>query len=545
MQLTMKKGHFILAIILFLISVILAFYFFDYIDFPELVSLPYYAAFSLLRMSAAYFFALCFALSYGYIAATNIRARKFMLPVLDILQSVPILGFFPAAVLFFIGLIPGRLGVEAAAVFLIFTSMAWNMAFGVYESLTTIPKELIEAADGFGVRGWQRLENLTLPACVQKLVYNSIVSWSAGWFFLVAAEIISAGSGTYKLPGLGSFLIDTTYSGKIALMLVGLSALIIIILLLELFIWRPMQSWADKYNYEYAGEKRPGEFIFNTKTIKKVFRFIFDIFSRITVSLYILFHGHKIIKSILKLSGLLILFLGLAYIMYDLVIFIVKLLLNLPAEAYSIPLAIVYSFLRLSAAYVICVLWTIPAAVYIVKNKKASSYLMPLIEVAASIPAIALFPAMVVIFIKHGSLDIAAIILILLGMQWYLLFNLISGVRSIPKDIENAATTFRIKGKLYWEKVLLPAMFPSFVTGSITAWGGGWNTLIVAEYIVFKGQEFHLFGIGYLLDKATFESPNSSMVLLYVFSMALTIIFLNRLIWQPLYRRALAKYKFD
>lgn len=545
MQLTMKKGHFILAIILFLLTITLAFYFFDFIDFLELGPLPYYTASSLLRMSIAYFFALCFALSYGYVAATNTRARKFMLPVLDILQSVPILGFFPAAVLFFIGLIPGRPGVEMAAVFLIFTSMAWNMAFGVYESLTTIPKELIEAADSFGVRGWQRLENLTLPACVPKLVYNSIVSWSAGWFFLVASEIISAGSGTYKLPGLGSFLIDTTYSGKIALMLVGLSVLIIIILLLELFIWRPMQSWAEKYNYEYAGEKRPREFIFNVKTIKQVFRFIFDVFSKITVSLYIQFHKYKIIKTVLKFSGLLILFLSLAYIIYDLVIFMVKLLLNLPADAYSIPLAIAYSFLRLSAAYIICTLWTIPAAVYIVKNKKASSYLMPLMEVVASIPAIALFPAMIVIFIKYGSLDIAAVILILLGMQWYLLFNLIAGVRSIPKDIDNAATSFGVKGKLYWKKVLLPAMFPSFITGSITAWGGGWNTLIVAEYIVFKGQEYHLFGIGYLLDKATFESPNSSMILLSVLGMTITIIFLNRLIWQPLYRRALAKYKFD
>ena len=228
----MKKGHVILIIILFLISVTAAFYFFDYIDFPDLKKLPYYAASSFLRMSLAYFFSLCFALSYGYIAATNKKARKFMLPFLDILQSVPILGFFPAAVLFFIGLIHGRPGVEVAAIFLIFTSMAWNMAFGVYESLTTIPKELVEAADSFGLHGWQRLESLTLPVCVPKMVYNSIVSWSVGWFFLVASEIISAGSESYKLPGLGSFLIDTTYSGKIALMLVGLSTLIIIILLL-------------------------------------------------------------------------------------------------------------------------------------------------------------------------------------------------------------------------------------------------------------------------------------------------------------------------
>jgi len=541
----MKKGHFILFIILFLISVTSAFYFFDIIDFPGLKLLPYYAGSSLLRMGFAYFFALCFALSYGYIAATNKNARKIMMPVLDILQSVPILGFFPAAVLFFIGLIPGRTGVEFAAVFLIFTSMAWNMAFGVYESLTTIPKELIEAADSFGLRGWQRLESLTLPACVPKLVYNSIVSWSVGWFFLVASEIISAGSDTYKLPGIGSFLIDTTYSGKIALMLVGLSVLVIIILILELFIWKPMQSWADKYNYEYAGEKKPGEFIFNMRIIKYLFRSIFELFSKIMVSLYIIFHKHKLIKRTLKLLGYLVLISILAYITYIFIVSISKMLLNLPGDAYSIPLAIVYSFLRLSVAYVICILWTIPAAVYIAGNKKASSYLMPVMEVAASIPAIALFPAMVVIFIRYGSLDIAAIILILLGMQWYLLFNMIAGLKSIPKDVDSVAASFGIKGKLYWKKVLLPALFPSFVTGSITAWGGGWNTLIVAEYIVFKGQEFHLFGIGYLLDRATFQSPDSSMVMLSVLGMAVTIIFLNRLIWQPMYRKALAKYKFD
>ncbi len=541
----MKKGHFILLTIIFLIFVTLIFYFFDFIDFPELELLPYYAVSSFLRMSVAYFFALCFALSYGYIAATNKNAKKIMLPFLDILQSVPILGFFPAAVLFFINLIPGRLGVEVAAIFLIFTSMSWNMAFGVYESITTIPKELIEAADSFGIHGWQRLENLTLPATVPKLVYNSIVSWSGGWFFLVASEIISAGSKTHKLPGLGSFLIDTTYSGKIALMLIGLSTLIIIILLLELFIWRPMQSWADKYNYEYAGEKKPGEFIFSTKIIKYLFRLIFQTFSKITVSSYIIFHKYESIKKTLKLFSYIILVLIILYFIYSFIISITKMLLNLSDEAYFIPLAVVYSFLRLSAAYVICIIWTIPAAYYIVRSKKASSFLMPLMEVIASIPAIALFPAMVVIFIRYGSLDIAAIILILLGMQWYLLFNLIAGVRSIPKDIENAATSFGVKGKLYLKKVLLPAMFPSFVTGSITAWGGGWNTLIVAEYIVFKGQVYHLFGIGYLLDKATFESPNSSMVILSVISMAITIIFLNRLIWQPLYRKALAKYKFD
>ncbi len=541
----MKKGHFILVIVLFLISITIAFYFFDFIDFPGLKLIPYYAASSFLRMGIAYFFALCFALSYGYIAATNQRARKLMLPFLDILQSVPILGFFPAAVLFFIGLINGRPGVEMAAIFLIFTSMAWNLAFGVYESLTAIPKELVEAADSFGLRGWQRLESLTLPACVPKLVYNSVVSWSVGWFFLVASEIISAGSETYRLPGLGSFLIDTTYSGKTALMLVGLSFLVIIILLLELFIWKPMQSWADKYSYEYAGEKKPGEFIFDTRIIKYSFRFIFELFSKITVALYIVFHEHKKMKIILKSAGYILLISAAAYLSYILIFSIIRMFLNLPDEAYSIPLAIVYSFLRLCVAYMVCILWTIPAAVYIARNKKASSFLMPFMEVTASIPAIALFPAMVVIFLKFGNLEIAAIILILLGMQWYLLFNLIAGVKSIPKDMENVAASFGIRGWLYWRKVLMPAMFPSFVTGSITAWGGGWNTLIVAEYIVFKGQEYHLFGIGYLLDRATFESPNSSMVILSVLSMAVTIIILNRLIWQPLYRKALTRYKFD
>lgn len=541
----MKKGYFILAIVFFLISVSLAFYFFDFIDFSDLELLPGYAAMSLMRMSLAYFFALCFALSCGYIAATNKRARMFMLPSLDILQSVPILGFFPAAVLFFIGIIPGRLGVEVAAVFLIFTSMAWNMAFGVYESLTTVPKDLVDAADSFGLRGWERLEHLTLPACVPKLVYNSIVSWSAGWFFLVASEIISAGSESYRLPGLGSFLIESTYSGKIALMLVGLSVLVIIILLLELFIWRPMQSWADIYNYDYSGESKPGKFIFNARMIKHSFRFIFEVFSKITVSMYIIFHRHKLIKNISKYLVYLVLLSSLGYVLYVLIISITKLLLNLPDEAYSIPLAIVYSFLRLSAAYIICLLWTIPSAVFIARNKKASKILMPVMEVTASIPAIALFPALVVVFLKIGSLDIAGIILILLGMQWYLLFNLISGVKSIPKDMDNVAASFGIKGRLYWKKVLLPAMFPSFVTGSITAWGGGWNTLIVAEYIIFKGQEYHLFGIGYLLDRATFSSPDSNMVILSVLSMAITIIFLNRVIWQPLYRKALTKYKFE
>lgn len=536
---------FIILIILFLLVVASGFYLFDSTDFAGLELLPFFAALSLFRMTIAYFFALFFALFYGYIAATNAKARRLMLPSLDVLQSVPILGFFPAAVLFFISLIPGRTGVEIAAIFLIFTSMAWNMAFGVYESLTTIPKELIEAADSFGIHGWQRLENLTLPACVPKLVYNSIVSWSAGWFFLVASEIISAGSNTYKLPGIGSFLIDTTYSGKIALMLLGLSTLVIIIILLELLIWKPMQSWADKYSYDYSGEKRPGKFIFRTKIIRHAFRFVFDVLSNIIASAYIVFHRFRAIKTILKIAGFVIMIVSFAYTGYIFINATAKIVADLPADAYSIPVAIFYSFIRLSAAYLICIAWTIPAAVYIARNRKASSYLVPFMEVAASIPAIALFPAMVVIFIRAGSLDAAAIILLLLGMQWYLLFNLIAGVKSIPKDMEYVAESFGIKGTRYWRKILLPAMFPSFVTGSITAWGGGWNTLIVAEYIVFQGHAYHLFGIGYLLDKATFDSPDSGMVILAVLSMAVTIIFLNRIIWQPMYRKALAKYKFD
>lgn len=541
----MKKGHFILAIVFFLVFVVFAFYFFDYVDFPGLSLIPYYAASSFIRMSLAYFFALCFALSYGYVAATNKKARSFMLPFLDILQSIPILGFFPAAVLFFIGHIHGRPGVEMAAIFLIFTSMAWNLAFGVYESLTTIPKEIVEAANSFGLRGWQRLENLTLPACVQKLVYNSIISWSAGWFFLVASEIISAGSESYKLPGIGSFLIESTYSGKIALMLAGLSVLVIMILLLELFIWKPMQSWADRFNYDYRGEKKPGDFIFNTRVIKRSFHYIFKIFSRVTVSLYIIFHKNKIFETVAKYSGYLALATALGYIAYIMLSSVEKVFLDLPPGAYSIPLAIAYSFLRLGVAYIICILWTIPVAVYIARNKKASSYLMPIMEVTASIPAIALFPAMVVIFLRYGNLEIAAIILVLLGMQWYMLFNLIAGVKSIPNDLENVASSYGIKGKLYWKKVILPAMFPSFVTGSITAWGGGWNTLIVAEYITFNGNAYHLFGIGYLLDRATFESPDPGMVILSVLGMSSTIIILNKLIWQPLYRKALTKYKLE
>ncbi|MCE8427515.1 MAG: ABC transporter permease subunit [Candidatus Methanoperedens sp.] len=539
----MRKGYFILWIILFLISATIAFYFFDFVDFPELKLVPYYAASSFLRMVIAYFFALIFALGYGYTAATNKKAGKMMLPLLDILQSVPILGFFPAAVLFFIAYFPGRTGIEAAAVFLIFTSMAWNLAFGVYESLTSIPRDLIEAADSFGIHRWQRLESLTLPACVPKLVYNSIISWSAGWFFLVASEIISAGSGSYRLPGLGSFFVDTAYSGKIALMLIGLSTLIIIILLLELFIWKPMQSWADKYNYDYSGEKSPGEFIFNIKIPKYMFRLIFETFSNILINIYIIFHRHELMKRFLKIVSYLLLILAFSYILYFFVILLVRILLNMPEEAYSIPLAIVYSFIRLFVAYIICILWTIPAAVYIARNKKASAYLMPVMEVSASIPAIAFFPVIVIVFIRH--LDIASVILILMGMQWYLLFNLIAGVRSIPKDLENVAASFGIKGFFYWKKVLLPSMFPSFVTGSITAWGGGWNTLIVAEYIVLKGTEHHIFGIGYLLDKATFSTPDPDMVILSVISMVITIILLNKVIWQPLYRKALTKYKIE
>ncbi len=520
-------------------------------------NLPYYTLRSLIRMGVAYIFSLLFSIAYGFAAATSKKRAAIMLPILDIFQSVPVLGFFPAAIFFFIAIVPNKIvGVELASIFLIFTSQVWNMAFGVYESLTTIPKEIKEAYHFFDPYGKLAFVRLYLPATIPKLVYNSIVSWSNGWYFLVACEIFAVGSASYSLPGIGSFIMESASESKISLTLLGILTLIVVIFLLDLFIWKPLSQWSRRFRYSMnPGEEEETEvwgvvslfweFVgkilrsLKNKIVKNesgVLSF-YNIMHKVFPSKVLYAINKTILFATLLLTGLLVYKIAIVFPSFIKTIHLSYFLISIKATFFS--------FVRLLIAYIISVAWTIPVAVLMFYHQKGARILSPILQILASIPAVSLFPLILYYFIKfpHG-LDITAIILILTGMQWYLLFNAYGGLKAIPNDMKEVVDSMGIRGPLKFKRLLLPASLPSIMTGTITAFGGGWNALIIAEYIVLKGKVYSVEGIGSLLDKSL-ASNNQGLFIVALTVMVLTVFLINHFVYRPLYDKIAERFNME
>ena len=523
-------------------------------------------SYSLLRQFAALILSYFFAIPYGIAAARSRRAESVMLPILDILQSVPILGFFPVAVLFFISILGGsRLGVELAAVFLIFTSQAWNLAFSTYESVSAIPNELFDASKAFRLGRVGQILKLYLPSCVPKLVYNGMMSWAGGWYFLVAAEIITIGSEEYKVPGIGSYIAEATYAGNLSQALLGLGALIFSVVLVDLLLWAPLRDYAERFRFEaFAAQemrqptvyrrslkwlekhlKRPylprvrlrglekTKEIFSivytplpkVKTHLKFIRVLLIIFVAALVSLTLLYQYEGVIKSV---SGF------------------IESLKEPQAliELSLLPQALFASIARLGLAYVASLAWTLPLAAWLAWRARAAAF--SLLDVLASIPATALFPFIInaTIHLPYG-LFLTSVILTMTGMQWYILFNLIGGFRSLPSDMVEAARSFGLRRLSLWRRVMLPGVMPALITGSITGWGGGWNALIVSEYINYGGETYMVLGLGAMLDKAAYELGNITLLFIILVIMTSTIVLMNRVIWRRAYHYVLDRYRFE
>ena len=529
----------------------------------SLGQLPYYAFCSFYRMLAAYIIALIFSIFYGMAAARGALYERILIPAIDIAQSVPVVGFFPAAVYFFVALAHGsRLGVEMAAVFLIFTSQAWNMALGVYEAVKTIPEDSKDAIESFGGRGWLKFRRLLLPASVPKLVYNSILSWVAGWYFLIACEIITVGPASYRLPGLGSFLWEAAEKGRSFDIAAGLLTLLAIIVAMDMVVWQPLSTWAEKFKYEFAASSGAVQSLgmFDalsgvgpavTRALRAILR---PPFRLVATALEALPRGPELTPEQSKRLGAIVrtLIIGaiVIFITWALARGLVALVKTLsqpwPSDAKQIPEAIVLSTIRMTVAYAISLAWTVPCALAASENPRFNRVLSPIAEIVGSMPATALFPLIVVFVIEiTGGMNLASILLILTGMQWYLLFNLLAGINQVPEDLKEAARAFGLSRVARWRKLILPAVTPSLITGSITAWGGGWNALILSEYFVYKDHTYQVLGIGSLLDAATYRSGNGVMILLSLLSMIAVVLLLNRLMWRPLYNLATERYRLD
>ncbi len=524
-------------------------------------ALPAYAGYSLLRMILAYLLSLVFTLIYGHVAATNRRAETVMIPVLDILQSIPILSFLPVVTLALVAAFPhSNIGLELASVVLIFTSQVWNMTFSFYHSVRTQPTDLKEVSTIARLRPWRRFLTLEVPSSMIGLIWNSMMSWAGGWFFLIASEQFTSGSRSFQLPGLGSYLQAAANAGDSRAILLGLFTLILLIVLLDLVFWRPLVAWADKFKMEQSsGADAPSSPVLAAlrrsaliATVnRRVFRPLGELLARLLDRLQPLPGDSYPRKSagqpsripsvrrvaswaFVLLLGLLVLF-GLGSM--------IRLLLGVsPGTWGSLLLAAFATWLRTLAALLIGVVWTVPAGVAIGLSPRWSRRLQPVVQVVASIPATAIFPILLLALLGlPGGLSWAAVLLMLLGTQWYILFNVIAGAMAIPSDLREATTVYHATGWRRWRTLILPAIFPYLVTGLLTASGGAWNASIVSEYVQFANHTVSTFGLGASIAEAA-AAGDFAKLLAATLLMAIFVVILNRLAWKRLYALAERRY---
>ena len=521
----------------------------------SLWALPAYAGYSLLRIGAAYALSLAFTLVYGYIAAYNARAERYMIPLLDVLQSIPVLSFLPGVMLAMVALFPARqLGVEFGSILLIFTGQVWNMAFSFYASLKSIPREMREAAKIYRFSWWQRFTQVELPFAAIGLVWNSMMSVAGGWFFLMACEMFVLGKRDFRLPGLGSYLQTAASTGDTQAILWGIAAMVAVIVLLDQFVWRPVIAWAEKFKVEQVESTDvPSSWLLAVlrdshaiaQLRKKAFRPLRERLLSHFARLHSVERGSNKSQPWKIWTRRLLVLVALVLVCYGATRAAMTLAGLNHQELTQLFVGTGATFLRVNAALLLGTLWTVPVGVAIGFHPKLARIAQPLVQIAASVPATALFPVVLLLLIRiGGGLGVGSIALLLLGTQWYILFNVIAGAMAIPTDLKEATGIFRISGMKRWRKLILPGIFPYLITGLVTASGGAWNASIVAEYFHFAGQTITTVGLGSTISQAT-DSGNLDLLVAATVAMAATVVTINRLVWRRLYRLAESRFRLE
>ena len=505
--------------------------------------LPYYALRTVIRMFAALAASLVFTLVVATLAARSRRAGQIIVPMLDILQSVPILGFLTFTVTFFMGLFPGRiLGVELAAVFAIFTSQAWNMAFSFYQSLRSVPSDLDEVTRGFALSPIRRFLRLDLPFATPSLVWNAMMSMSGGWFFVVASEAITVGNTTVTLPGVGSWLALAIAREDFRAIGMAVVAMGIVILLYDQLVFRPVVAWADRFRFEQtASTERPRSWAYDLFRRTRLLPVLFAPVTALGRLLLTLDRGgaapresrvrepsvvlERLWQVAILIAVLTALWLSASYVFATLSV----------NDAVAVFGLACLTMLRVIVLIALASLIWVPIGVWIGLNPKWAERLQPVAQFLAAFPANVLFP-FAVIAIVHWRLspDIWLSPLMILGTQWYILFNVIAGASAIPTDLREAAGMFGVRGWQWWRQIALPGVFPYDVTGALTASGGSWNASIVAEAVSWGTQRVEAHGLGTFIAKAT-AAGDYPRVALGIAVMSMFVIAFNRLIWRPMY----------
>ena len=515
-------------------------------------NLPFYAVRSLLRMCVALVASVLFTFVYAIAAARLPRAEKVLLPLLDILQSVPVLGFLSVTVTAFIALFPGsELGLECAAIFAIFTSMAWNMTFAFYYALVSQPRDLDEASRIMRLTKWQRFWKIDVPSGMIPLVWNGMMGFGGAWFFLAASETISVLNHHYALPGIGSYAAAAIAKGDLGEVGIAIAVMVVMVIGVNFLFWRPMTAWAERFRVEDSeAAEKPRSYVLDTlrrsqipellgTALRPVGRALDrgtrpfglaehplarpaarertgDIFFAGAVTVLVLYGGWQAVSYINDTVGF-------AEV----------------GHAFALGAA---TFARVVALLCAATVVWVPIGVWIGMNPKVTRYAQPVVQVLASFPANFVFPFATAAFVALGiPLNWGSILLMALGAQWYILFNVIAGASAIPSDLREAMVSMDVRGWLRWRNFILPAIFPYYVTGGITAAGGAWNASIVAEVVSFGDHHLTAYGLGAYIAQAT-AVGDSPKILIGILVMIFYVVTLNRLLWRRLYRLAQTRY---
>ena len=511
-------------------------------------ALPVYTLYSLARGLAAYVLSLGFTLVYATSAAHSRRAERVMIPVLDILQGIPVLGFLPGLVLGMVALFPhSNVGLELACVIMIFTGQAWNMTFSLYGSLRAIPTELREVAQVHRFGWWKRFRTLEVPSGMIGLVWNSMMSMAGGWFFLTVNEAFTLGDRDFRLPGVGAYMSVAIDHGDRGAMAGAVIAMMTMIVAVDQLLWRPALAWAQKFKLEEtSGTEAHESWVLNLVRRSRLLVWWQQLRSLRGTRAN---GGRRVIggTQVLVASAVQLAMRGLGWLagaaatllVFWGVVHLLGLLTALEAgEWLQLATALTLTLLRTAGALLLGVLWTVPVGIWIGLSARRARLLQPIIQVAAAFPAPMLFPLVTLAMLAIG-VDFAwgCTVLMLLGSQWYILFNVLAGATAMPQDLREAAAVYGLKGWARWRTLYMPAIFPQLVTGLITAAGGAWNASIVAEYVRYRGRTLIAPGLGSLITEAT-AAANFPLLAAGVLTMSLALVTLNRTVWRRLYRLA-------
>jgi NitT/TauT family transport system permease protein len=512
--------------------------------------LPDYAMRTALRMLIAMLCSLLFTFSYATLAAKSARAGALLIPLLDILQSVPILGFISITVVFFLSIAPGRVfGAELAAVFAIFTSQAWNMAFSFYQSLRTVPAELEEAGKLFGLTAWARFWRIEVPFAMPQLIWNMMMSMSGGWFFVVAAEAISVGHTTIALPGIGSYIATAIAARNLTAIWWAIGTMLIVILVYDQLLFRPLVAWSERFRIDEQQEEEPPQsWALDMFRRSRLIGAIASPFGNLMQRTFRVapprtLTAHRVAPISERTADI------IWYALLGVLALIA--LWRIMVFAGPIQLSEVFAAAGLGALTAIRVLvliaiasaiW-VPVGVYVGLRPRLAQIVQPVAQFLAAFPANLLFPlAVFVIAVWDLNPDIWLSPLMVLGTQWYILFNVIAGASMLPVEMRDVSTNFGIRGWLWWRKIALPAVFPFYVTGAITASGGSWNASIVAEVVSWGDRTFRAHGLGAYIADAT-ASGNFHRIVVGIAVMAAFVTVINRVFWRRLYEYAERRYR--